>query len=64
MNKNLTEEYKDFILLHGDNLEQINQINHKVDMIFANPPYFYNPQIEMFARFKMKSSFHKTKRII
>lgn len=25
---------------------------------------FYNPQIEMFARFKMKSSFHKTKRII
>lgn len=24
----------------------------------------YNPQIEMFARFKMKSSFHKTKRII
>ena len=27
-------------------------------------PDFYNPQIEMFARFKMKSSFHKTKRII
>ena len=27
-------------------------------------PYKYNPQIEMFARFKMKSSFHKTKRII
>lgn len=26
--------------------------------------YSYNPQIEMFARFKMKSSFHKTKRII
>ena len=26
--------------------------------------YTYNPQIEMFARFKMKSSFHKTKRII
>lgn len=26
--------------------------------------YEYNPQIEMFARFKMKSSFHKTKRII
>lgn len=25
---------------------------------------YYNPQIEMFARFKMKSSFHKTKRII
>ena len=28
------------------------------------PQAFYNPQIEMFARFKMKSSFHKTKRII
>ena len=27
-------------------------------------PTLYNPQIEMFARFKMKSSFHKTKRII
>lgn len=26
--------------------------------------HIYNPQIEMFARFKMKSSFHKTKRII
>lgn len=26
--------------------------------------FLYNPQIEMFARFKMKSSFHKTKRII
>ena len=28
------------------------------------PATKYNPQIEMFARFKMKSSFHKTKRII
>ena len=28
------------------------------------PAVLYNPQIEMFARFKMKSSFHKTKRII
>ena len=26
--------------------------------------FIYNPQIEMFARFKTKSSFHKTKRII
>lgn len=25
---------------------------------------YYNPQIEMFAHFKTKSSFHKTKRII
>jgi len=27
-------------------------------------PFKYNPQIEMFAHFKTKSSFHKTKRII
>ena len=30
----------------------------------AKGTFTYNPQIEMFARFKMKSSFHKTKRII
>ena len=30
----------------------------------SREPCIYNPQIEMFARFKMKSSFHKTKRII
>ena len=35
--------------------EKIEKINHRIS---------YNPQIEMFARFKMKSSFHKTKRII
>lgn len=33
-------------------------------LIFDKNIYVYNPQIEMFARFKMKSSFHKTKRII
>ena len=32
--------------------------------MIANSWGIYNPQIEMFARFKMKSSFHKTKRII
>lgn len=32
------------------------------DRDFSNG--IYNPQIEMFARFKTKSSFHKTKRII
>ena len=37
-----------------------------VDFMFLInlPKSQYNPQIEMFARFKMKSSFHKTKRII
>ena len=33
-------------------------------MLYALEQQTYNPQIEMFARFKMKSSFHKTKRII
>lgn len=32
--------------------------------VFKEQVTNYNPQIEMFARFKMKSSFHKTKRII
>lgn len=32
--------------------------------VCVNTKAMYNPQIEMFARFKMKSSFHKTKRII
>ena len=36
---------------------QNNQHNYQITSL-------YNPQIEMFARFKMKSSFHKTKRII
>ena len=31
-------------------------------LLIAMQPY--NPQIEMFAHFKTKSSFHKTKRII
>lgn len=43
------EWYKSFNAIHG------------MVMSFVK---FYNPQIEMFARFKMKSSFHKTKRII
>ena len=34
------------------------------DILFDFYNGIYNPQIEMFARFKMKSSFHKTKRII
>ena len=36
------------------------QTLYRITTIIIN----YNPQIEMFARFKMKSSFHKTKRII
>ena len=35
-----------------------------IDLFAGAGGLSYNPQIEMFARFKMKSSFHKTKRII
>ena len=30
----------DFILYKGDSLELLNHIDTKVDMIFADPPYF------------------------
>lgn len=38
--------------------------DNTISMIEQYNWVLYNPQIEMFARFKMKSSFHKTKRII
>ena len=38
--------------------------NDRNDLRIFGKLTIYNPQIEMFARFKMKSSFHKTKRII
>ncbi|MDG4950744.1 site-specific DNA-methyltransferase [Weeksellaceae bacterium KMM 9724] len=31
---------KNFYLLHGDSMEILPKINHKFDMIFADPPYF------------------------
>ena len=31
---------KEFTLYHGDTMELIESINMKVDMIFADPPYF------------------------
>ena len=34
------------------------------NMLVTLTVFFYNPQIEMFAHFKTKSSFHKTKCII
>lgn len=43
-------------------MEQLHA--HEVLHMMEGNSYTYNPQIEMFARFKMKSSFHKTKRII
>lgn len=42
-----------------DRLAMLNSIR-----VRGTTSIMYNPQIEMFARFKMKSSFHKTKRII
>lgn len=36
----------------------------KIPLYQTREQYLYNPQIEMFAHFKTKSSFHKTKRII
>ncbi len=46
--------------------EASNAIKQLNGVEYAGRPMVvkYNPQIEMFARFKMKSSFHKTKRII
>ena len=33
-------ENKDFNLILGDTMETLNHIGQKVDMIFADPPYF------------------------
>ena len=44
-------------------IEGLTVIEQRLISIFIFAT-LYNPQIEMFARFKMKSSFHKTKRII
>ena len=41
-----------------------DKIANELIKITAQQNQMYNPQIEMFARFKTKSSFHKTKRII
>lgn len=46
------------IQLRFNDVDKFGHVNNTV--YFS----FYNPQIEMFARFKTKSSFHKTKRII
>ena len=42
----------------------LNRENQLFSSVLEESVSNYNPQIEMFARFKMKSSFHKTKRII
>ncbi|KAB5441588.1 hypothetical protein FSA02_03610 [Phocaeicola dorei] len=45
-------------------IKRLNLEKEKTYAIGCDMIDIYNPQIEMFARFKMKSSFHKTKRII
>jgi site-specific DNA-methyltransferase (adenine-specific) len=32
---------KNFHLLHGDTMKLLPQFEHKFDMVFADPPYFY-----------------------
>ena len=58
--------YNFFIFQYPANKEyEIRQQIQEFKVKLIRPcNYIYNPQIEMFARFKMKSSFHKTKRII
>ena len=57
----------------GKNIQSLNAVPEEHRQAFREIKHIpegknewenYNPQIEMFARFKMKSSFHKTKRII
>lgn len=67
--KDFREEFKLAYKLHHPNLLHLNHFDVFGQCPFLVMPYCpkgssYNPQIEMFARFKMKSSFHKTKRII
>lgn len=38
-------ENEEFTLLHGDTMELIDNIDKKVDMIFADPPYFLSKNI-------------------
>lgn len=38
-------ENEDFTLFHGDTMELVSSIGKKVDMIFADPPYFLSKNI-------------------
>ena len=52
------------LYVHLCNVDKIKYKTIEKDFYERFSYCIYNPQIEMFARFKMKSSFHKTKRII
>ena len=36
---------EEFTLYHGDTMELVDSIDKKVDMIFADPPYFLSKNI-------------------
>ena len=36
---------KDFKLLHGDAMGLLSHVDYKIDMIFADPPYFLSKGI-------------------
>lgn len=38
----------DFLLFHGNSMEILANLKEKVDMIFADPPYFYGAQNEAY----------------
>lgn len=46
---------KEFTLYHGDTMELIESINKKVDMIFADPPYFLSKKIATYINGTWKS---------
>ena len=61
---NLKED-EECLQAYSDLAEIVIEMQKKQNMLAIDVRNeLYNPQIEMFARFKMKSSFHKTKRII
>lgn len=58
------ETYPHYEIIVVDNGSRLPEAEEIQERYRGNLVPDYNPQIEMFARFKTKSSFHKTKRII
>lgn len=44
----------DFTLFHGDTMEILNSLDKKVDVIFADPPYFLSKGFTMYAKGRVK----------
>lgn len=62
--RQIFDDMNDMELMYGVIIDRIQDGHKKYYRYAVGSKTMYNPQIEMFARFKMKSSFHKTKRII